>query len=403
MSNFSKLAEGAANFACGIYKNMPGALIPTPASELLTMVWDNLCGEPPRSPANLPPPPGKPFDGGQCCDIDYKIVFRTSYPDGRPPSENTSFNIYQGTILGLQLRQFGDGAATRIYTILKWKKCDGRVLEETIGQDNFPRTFSISIVNAYPAYGVPDRCGNPPPDFPPTLPPPPGGYISPPTTINFNDNSQNNFIFKFSPPPPPTSPLKAPPPIVINIASANANFNFDIDFNFDGTIKFGDGGTGGGGGGGSNFNQDDRDNINNIKNVTNNTNNTTNNTNNNVDNFYSDYKKERDKTDNKPPLPTDFDPPKPATLPGKHSQERLAFVNVDLTTIPKNAKSQSGKSAPNIIYAGWFEFTRQGKSLPRNYIHFANNCFVAPIGADGYAFTLYNGYEGIAVAITNKE
>lgn len=398
MSNFSKIAEGAKDFACGLYRTVPRNVIPV-ISDIQQFYWDGFCGDPPRDPANLPPPPARPFSGGQCCGTSYNVVYKFTYTDGRPDEIVTDPLVYQGTILGLQTREFLlENGATRVEVYLRFRKCDGRTLEQLQVADNKPRTINISIVSVYPAYGGPDDCGDPPKEYPEVPAPPPGGYNSAPYPIIINNGNQINVNFNFPSPLPPPVGFE-PPPIVVNYLDVNLNLKIPISFNFNGDINFGGGSSGGDG----NFNQDDRDVINNIKNVTSDTNNITNNTNNNVDNFYSDYKKERDKEDNKPPLPTDFDPPRPAVLPGKYDQERLAFVNVDLTLIPRNAKTQSGGGAPNVIYAGWFEFTRQGKSFPRNYIHFANNCFVAPTGADGYAFTLYNGYQGNAIAVTNKE
>jgi hypothetical protein len=407
MVDLPQVAKAAKDFACTLYKNQPGALIPTPFSEVLHLVWDNFCSYPGNP--GLPPPPASNFSGGQCDAVPYVIRVKGQLTESGQtyPSDLGNFIVFGPIggvgVIGQSVVVYCRGVSgisglqpivgTHVlYSVTGGAGLQNFVITELRTQDNSP-----------------DTCGNPPSRFPPAPPPPPGGYNSPPVNFTFNDGSNININFNFSPPPPPpippfpTNPPPPPlidklPPIVINFNKPEFNLKIPIAFNFDGTINFG-----GSGGGDNDFNQDDRDSINDIKNVTNNTNNTTNNTNNNVDNFYGDYKKDRDRTINKEPLPDDFEPPKPPEPPGKKLVERLAYVNVELSVIPSNAKSQSGKGAPNVVYAGWFEFLRKDKSFPRDYIHFANNCFIAPVGADGYAFTLYNGYQGTAVAITFKE
>jgi hypothetical protein len=406
MSNFSKIAKAGKDFACGLYKLQPGALIPNPASKLLVAVWDNLCDYP-DSPG-LPPPAAPPFKGGQCKGVAYLVDYAGT--DERGVAFSSQLGVRYGKIQSVKsYTPNASGTATLFNFIIYSETFDGQGMGEVAVSLYYEPSTQLKpdaeITKVQRIDGNPDNCGDRPSVFPPAPPPPPGGYNSPPTKITFGDNVTNvDLTFNFSPPPPPTvAPGNFMPPVVVNFGQLNVDFKIPIAFNFDGTVNFGSGGSGGGGGGGGDFNQDDRDNINNIKNVTNNTNNTTNNTSTNVDNFYGDYKKDRDRTINKEPLPDDFDPPLPPVPPGKNLVERLAYVDVDLSVIPSNSKSQSGKGAPNILYAGWFEFLRKDKSFPRNYIHFANNCFIAPVGADGYAFTLYNGYQGTAVAITFKE
>ena len=399
MSNFSNIAKSAKDFACGLYKQTPASFSGDPFNTFLFLLWDDFCDYP--AAPGLPPPPTSAFSGGQCKQVLYTVDVEVKDTGGGTPSVSTLNNKY-GPIQGLRIRR--EGITT--CELVSSNFAGTAPVYSFVHNYGAGAPFEYRILNVVRQDGQPDICGNTPPKFPPpSSPPPPDGYTSPPIPLPPKGLEPIiNIEFNFTPPAPPLpAPNNFLPPIVINFKNVGSEFNIPITFNFGGDVNFGNAPVGGGGGLNINFNQDDRDNINNINNVSNNTNNTTNNTNNNVDNFYTDYRKERDKTDNKPPLPTDFDTPIPPVLPGKYQQSRLAFVNVDLTVSPKNAKSQSGGGAPDIIYAGWFEFTRAGKALPRDYIHFVNNCFVAPVGADGYAFTLYNGYEGNAVAIINKE
>ena len=395
MSNFDKIVQSGKDFACGLYRAQPGALIPTPFSDLLHQIWDGFCGDPPRDPSNLPPPATEPFQGGQCCNSYYTTYGIVNYTGDLNPSERTFISDSPGTVTGVFDELTTDGSA-RVYFLIR-TLCNGTQLRTDL--------FSISvtvpnvvvkITRVEVTRGL-DNCGNPPKNYPPSPPPPPGGFTSPPTPITFNDNTTNNYIFNFTPPAAPSKPALAPPPVVINFtnASLNADFKIPITFNFDGTINFGGGGTG--------YNQDDRDKINNINNTTNNTNNSVTNINNSTSQIKTDINNFVNVVNNQPPKPEDFNPPKPAVLPGTYEADYLAAVEITLTSYPKNIRSQEGGDAPDVLYAGWFEFMRAGKALPREPIHFEKGVFVAPTGVDGYAFTLYTGVEGKAVAITKKE
>jgi hypothetical protein len=409
MTSVAKLASSGKAFACGLYKNVPKALIPNIGEDTLRFFWDNFCdpGNDPSLPG-LPPPPGPPFQGGQCGDwYRIYITFSRINDNGVEIFDN---DLYVGQLLG-PIESFIESATSSLGG--RWVLARAVYGPTQTSDPNLWGLYNATGINQFKlistrlerASGAIDNCGNPPADYPPAAPPPADGFTSPPTQIILNDGDQIFVRFNFAPPKLVFPDFKFPD---FNMNIFTPRFNIPVTFNFNGDFRFG------GGGGGSPppppFPPDLIDKINNINNntdnINNNTNNisnTTNNIDNSVDNFYSDYKKDRDRTINKEPLPDDFEPPKPPEPPGKKLVERLAYVNVDLSIIPSNAKSQSGKGAPNILYAGWFEFLRKDKSFPRNYIHFANNCFIAPVGADGYAFTLYNGYQGTAVAITFKE
>lgn len=83
--------------------------------------------------------------------------------------------------------------------------------------------------------------------------------------------------------------------------------------------------------------------------------------------------------------------------------EDLRFVEVIINSIPTNAASQFGGDGPNVFYCGWFEFSTEGRYFPREPIHFSSNIFVAPDGATGYAYTLYQGFAGRANIYTIEE
>lgn len=75
----------------------------------------------------------------------------------------------------------------------------------------------------------------------------------------------------------------------------------------------------------------------------------------------------------------------------------VAFVDIIITQLPNSSKIQSGEGSPNVIYAGWFEWTIDGRPLPRTPINYQESRFVNPGNATGYAYALTNGARGYAV------
>lgn len=382
-----RLVDAARDFACGLYKTQPQPLIPNPAASALRWVWDDLCDKPPPSPA-LPPPPTQPFTGGQCCDAVYRVQGQITPPGGS--SQPFDITCRMGKVLGL--KQTLNAQGTGLSTVVVSQNCAGVSYDNPVAGSAPGLTASISTVTR--VSGNAANCGNPPISYPVAPPAPPNGYTSPPTAVPLGDGTSINVTFNLKPPVSlPALPL---PPVIVNMIRPEFNINVPIEFNFDGTVNIGGGGSGGGGGGGDGFGQPDRDIINNI-------NNTNTEINNEVTNINNDLRNTYNITNNKPRDPDSYLPPVGNKPPGKHEKTFLAAVEVQLTQVPANAKMQSGGTAPRVVYAGWFEFQRAGKSLPREPIHFDGGVFLAPTGVDGYAWTLYDGYQGTATEIINKE
>lgn len=398
MGDFNNIADAGKAFACALYKAQPNAIIPNPISDALFHVWDEFCGngEPPGS---LPPPPAPLFQGGQC-PVRYEVKcngvnFNSIDSTGSPAGETIAFPY--GPISGVKSVRTGGGSSFSVAHFIVAKSSTGQPQDYGIGGSSGTGAWIWKsyrfITSLKRVDNQPDNCGNSAPGYPETSPPPPGGFTSPPTAITFNNGDTKNYTFNFTPPSPPALPAVVLPPIVINYfrPQINPEINIPLNFNFDGTVNFG---TPGGGGGG--FGQPDRDIINNINNV-NNSNNT------NITKINNDLRNTYNITNNKPRDPSTFLPPVTNKPPGKHDKTFLAAVEIQITQVPANAKMQSGNTAPRVLYAGWFEFQRAGKSLPREPIHFDGSVFLAPSGVDGYAFTLYTGYQGVATEIINKE
>lgn len=388
LNRLEDIASAAKTFACGIYKNQPGALIPNPISDALHMVWDNFCAPPPGQPSNLPPPPAPPFTGGQC-KFAYTVQVQAINKQG---TVQTTVDIqcrgsvggftssFDGTFHNWYLDAYtlqGEYKPARFY-VYGWRPSD------------FSGTY-CRVSKITPSPGNVDNCGNRPSEFPPAAPPPPDGYTSPPAPLDFNDGSDTIINFNFTPPIAPPLPIGKLPPIIINMIKPEANVKIPIEFNFDGTVKFGGGDDDGGG-----FNDTDRKNLDDLGDQIDKIEN-------DFEKFKNDYNKDANNKRNKKRDPDDFEPPVKDKPPGTHSREFLAAVQIDLIEIPANTKSQSGDGAPDVYYAGWFEWRRDGFSSPREPIHFKQSVFLAPEGVDGYAYTLYTGYSGSATEIINKE
>lgn len=398
MEKFGEIAKAGKNFVCGLYNNQPNLVIPI-ISDIHKFWWDDFCnpGNDPEAPP-LPPPPKPLFNGGQC-PVLYEVTtngvyFTTPTDAGRPLGENKNF-VY-GPIVGVKTVRAGSAASGASIThYIEAKNSAGQPTDYRFagsgGGVGVWRGYAF-ITGIKRMDNQPDNCGNPRPDFPPVSPAPPSGVVSPPITIVNNDNTTTEINFNFAPIPLPVPPIIAFPKLVINIEKlgAEVNVKIPVEFNFDGTINIG---TGGGGGG---FGQPDRDEINNIKNVINNNNEKITNIKNEITNITNN-------NNNAPPKPADYLPPRTNLPPGEHQQSYLAFVELSLTQVPVNAKTQSGKTASDVLYAGWFEWRRAGYNTPREPIHFKKNVFVAPKGVDGFAYTLYNGFVGTATAVSNKE
>lgn len=397
-SNIDKVTGAAKNFICELYRTGEAIYIPG-FSEIQKFWWDGFCGtnSSPDAPA-LPPPNSPPFQGGQCVCTLYRVYFSYLSNVYQPGTRQLGNNVCFGAIEGITIEQ---SQATRTFTIyLVGRGAPPQVCGQP-GTKSVAKSGGLFNGEVYSDLRIDsvavegsgaNNCGNPPIKYPNSPSPPPGGYTSPPVSITFNDNSQHTYYFNYEPPALPPVPTNFMPPVVLNWFDfkLNPSFKIPITFDFDGTINFG------GGGGDINFDQDDRDNINNIKNITNNNGDKIINLTNEINNITNN-------NNNKPPEPDDFDPPEEDIPPGEHDQSYLAFVQIDLTEVPKNAKTQAGNTADDILYAGWFEWRRVGYNAPREPIHFKKSVFVAPKGIDGFAYTLYNGYKGIAKAYSNKE
>lgn len=378
-----KVADGAADFVCGLYRDYPGAIVDTsrsPAKEFGTGMMDSLCGK--RKPG-LPPPPDPTFSGGQCECVSYSVVLRlTNYSTAGVPSTSTSTGTFPGKIRGMQkLGRPNDPGFADWKILAGGAACPSNVLTHS----RISNSATVTIQSATRVDGLADTCGQPPVGYPPV--PIPSDRGSGTVKVDKDDGTSITL------------------PIVLVGINASANFSPTINLNLGGidlTIDVGgitieDGTNGGNGNNGSPTTPDYQPSLDNLSDKLDDLASDLEGVKNDLDKLSKDFddssRNDPGATENDPdekvPEEREEDDPKQ-----EEGLERLDSVCVHLTTIPSNARRQFGDDAPDVIYAGWFEF-RTGECFhPRQPIHFSNSFFKAPKGADGFAYTLYEGFRG---------
>lgn len=377
----AKAADGAANFACGLYKDFPGALInpvPIPFRDIGSGFMDSLCG---KRPAGLPLPFKPPFSGGQC-QTTYDVGIRQTTPSttgGQPVVNNTTSRI-TGQVIGVQ-RISNDPVTGNANWQLLYQTPTG--VQTATARAGINPNASVAITSIVRVDGLPDNCGDRPPGYP-DVPIPPD-RTSGDITINQDDGTTLNIPIVYA---PITPTLEISP-----------RFNFDLgglQFSFDaGGVTINNA-----------LNPSDPinrdylppgagDTINNLgDNITNLGDNITNlgDTVNNINDVVNDIKES-------PCECPEFNPdevvPDPKTEDDPKEEEgdpTIESVEVTLTSVPRNARSQSGSDAPDVVYAGWFEWKRGEFCFPREPIHFKQSIFKNLVGADGFAYTVYEGF-----------
>lgn len=380
VSSFRELVDNARNFACGLYKEQPGALIPNPGEALLRLAWDNLCDYP-ESPG-LPPPPTSPFMGGQCDCVSYLVEGSIYFP---------KYDSYGGFNPTYWWGPIGGVRTGSSYERGKYVDIFCRGLESSGACGNFgwyPIYSSGEGTELYPIVatitkitrkgGQPDNCGNPPSSYPFAPPPPPDGYTSPPVSVPLADGDSVTVRFNFS---PPLSPVDNIPPITINLVKPDVSpqIKVPIEFNFNGDVNIGipqplD----------FSLPPDIIDKIDKIS-----------------DDF-NDFKEDFDYVHYPPSFINNGDI---VTVvgdeveEGEEEQKGILGAKVEITKLPD--KVQFG--TPSVYFAGWFAFKTEQGYLPRQPIHFRLSYFIAPPGSIGYAYTFTNDAKGVVTEYSKKE
>ena len=360
------VAEGVRDFSCGLWAAFPAYITENKnlGSSFARGYLNNVCSD-----KGNPPAPTSPFVGGQC-ETQYEVnVTFDFFPQfsSTPQTQTQNIGVFvQGPIADL------------VGVLIS----NDEVIRTTLVREGFPDSLLSdtspagigSIIDGTIQYsveredGLPDNCGDTPPKYPSVQPDPETDFKSD-ITINIEDGGDLIIPVEYKP-TDFTFPITIDVGGVIvelNLGGINFNFNF-IGINGN-PFPLPDGQPAPipppsvirrGPGGGSKF---------------------------------------------PPPNDQDFDEEEKMEEDEKEETVglQLEYVEVELTSIPVNAKSQWGDGAPDVYYAGWFEFTTEGYNYNRVPIHFQNNVFRAPDGATGYAYTLYNGFQGRAIVYKRKE
>lgn len=384
-----KVADAAANFACTVYKSYPNEIVPNPVATAIRGFYDSLCA---NRPPGLPDAPVPPFNGGQCACVNYLVTIKQTNSTG----SETSTGTYTGPLGGLvriKNQTFPD--LTDVF--MKDSVCSEGSPTGTnltlVGVETNDGVFKVSIESVVRADGLPDNCGNPPPQYPNTNLPSPGDYNGT-GTITYNDGNSFTVPLVYA---PITPTLSLNPKFNVTV-NGTLNLQFDlggvkIDLGDDSAppslppSRFTDPSDA--------LDRIDRE-VRDVKDR--------------VDDI-------RDILDNPPPGGKECSPPQappPETDPDLDKDtkseddpkeeagiERLKWVKIILTKLPD--KVQFGDGAPNCYFAGWMEFKSGTACYSREQINFQTSLFLAPAGADGYAYTLTNGAEGYAIVYKRKE
>lgn len=403
--NFAaKAADAAANFACSLARSYPGAVIQNPASEFSRGLWDSVCA----NRGGSPPEPAQQFTGGQCQCAPYRITYNQVTSSG-----STQFTAdLVGKIRGLE-RTTNTGFPITYRWVIVYEPCSGGVPTGAIGR--FPINSAASANINYTVAGIArtdgqsDNCGNPPPSYPPVTYNPPNGWQNGTGSITKNNNVTVAIPLVYAPISPQFNGE-------INVDVGGVKVAVDlggVTINLDPNNLLPGGsndsdkideiyrrGSGSGG-----YTEGDRttatDSNNRIKSIED----TVNNLKDKADEIADKIDKNHEECCDPPPAnDEDYDEvEKPESESGSEDNApRLRYVKILLTKLPPQSQVQWGRGAPNVVFAGWFEWVVDGYALPREPIHFEQSIFSRPTGATGYAYTLTNGARGKAIEYSKK-
>lgn len=318
-----------------------------------------------NEPITIPPAPSPPFTGGQCVGTTYSVFADIAYPG--TPSELLALGQVGGAISAVRAMidpamtgtcgfQFEADGINEVF--------GGPKTIATAGSRPCPVTLNGWVINVFSG---PDNCGDPPIQYP-------SSGFDPMTfsdTIEVPSGDGVNLTF----------------PVVL----APVNVNFPLTFDLGGlTVKFDLGGI-------------------------------------NIDYTPIEINNEFQLLDDGQPSPLpapsddvnrntctkltpspDDTPPdgtfnpyneviKSPTDPKEETvSSKVRYIRITITGVPANSSSTSGQGAPDVIFPGWFMWKQDDFLFPRQFIGFEQTTFIAPEGANGYAYTLKVGYTGFA-------
>lgn len=377
------IGNAAANIVCELWEAFPQSLIPSLADPLgssafMDGMMRNLCTPRGKTPA----PPVPPFTGGQC-DVLYNL-------NGTLTSDRGSEFFDVGNGFGKLTNLRTTSTQTPAGEVRNW------VIDQGVGTPSVRlgvvlASSLLGPANPSPSYsftptrvdGLPDNCGNPPPEYPRTIPPP--EFYDRPAPVNIYNTPVTVPVVIIPVTFSPGSIVFRPEVnvdvggVVVNIDLGGINFNVGKDAPQTPTIP----------------GVDPRP---------------------------------------IPPAPTSPNSPLAKCEPYDDSalqcrveslQDGLldggfdiingqtatavsgSYLNTSggffkvamvITQRPANLRIQSSDSpAPDVWYVGWFAWTKDGRPGLRQPLHFEEQSWLAPDDVDGFIYQLNRGCLGSGV------
>jgi len=408
LANAANAARGAV---CSLYRRYPRWLhgpAYSPGALVMRPFFDNLC-DPPQQP---PLPPSRPFTGGQCAGVSYRVVVAYKNSPGTSGSPQTLEGTDTFFLRGPIGRRYVRTASVQELQITHTDLTGAPRATTVIGTSNLQRVLEwVSFVVTRQDGGA-DTCGDPPIDYPDDQPPP--GDLSFPVTIPVGGDS---YTFPLIIPFIDLSPEFNLNP-QINVQVGPFDFTFDLggvnvginpEINLPDTIPVGPDPRPPSGrpptrppiappGGGCPPCPDldltpvlqavadiDAD----------------------LELVAADVKEllDCDRCDH----PTIDDPSllaaqfPPATSGTYAALVKPRWVRVELTEQPRNARMQVGEQAADVIYAGWYSIGSGNAEGDRNAIRYENQVMPFPEGTNLFSFTLYAGYKARVTIYSQPE
>lgn len=373
------LAHETRSFVCRLASRYPGS-IPGGSSfgGLLAAWWSEFC--PP--PNVVPPPEPPPFVGGQCdgvlYDVTYKVVVQ-NVGNCSVVIDQVS-NVRLPGAIGAPIARRSSGSATTTPCtggsevarpfdfFLPHQGGEFSLVTNIYITDGGTILGSVEILSIERADSFPDTCGDLDYNFPlpRVIPPSEAGDTY---TYVYDDSTEINIPISLV---PVNNEFNLNLPVNVNLGG----LNFQVDI----------GGINVGSEDNRSFNFDSSRRI--------------------INNFGSGSGGEGVGEGDLPGNDEVFEQeelPESETIQ-QEGLEKLAFVKVNLKTIPRNANVISGLgNAPNIYLAGWISFKTGQTFYPRQFVDYQSCIFVAPDGADGFALRLNPGYTGSTTIVTRRE